>query len=75
MGKTDIYGLLEIHWPQENTANTILSMLHHSISSYRSSYHLTSSKKNLTLHAEHFSVQRKNLFLFFYVVWRVIVGL
>lgn len=53
-GRSDIYGLVEGHWPPGKTVNTVLSMLHHCIECYRT-YTSSQSKNKSMLHADNCS--------------------
>lgn len=71
----DIFGLVEGHWPQEKTANTVLSMLHHSVEAYKACENSENQQRRLVLHADNCSGQNKNRFVLFYVLWRVLLGI
>eukprot|EP00171_Calliarthron_tuberculosum_P003056 IDg3056t1 len=70
-----IYGLLEGHWINEKTANSVLSMLHHCIDSEMALLHSTLQITKLVLHADNCGEQNKNLFVLMYLCWRSLVGL
>ena len=65
------YGLTESHWPDEKTANTVFSMLHH----FLSSEYAAPATRTLQLTADNCSAQNKNHWMPWYFAWRVIVGL
>lgn len=65
------YGLAEGHWPDEKTANTVFSMLHHFLAS-----ELTAREaRTLQLTADNCAGQNKNRWMPWYFAWRTIVGL
>ena len=65
-----IYILPEGHWPNQKTANEVLSMLHHSISEHKKKY----VRKSLKLSADNCAGQNKNRFVLFYLASRIIAG-
>lgn len=73
-GSTFVFGLAEGHWPNEKTANSIVSMLHfllHEITMEHSGTRV----KSLKMHADNCAGQNKNRFVLFYLCWRTLVGL
>lgn len=72
-GRTYIYGLTEGHWPNEKTANTVVSMLHHCISRNIVVHHDQGIINQLVLHADNYAGQNKNPFVLMYLCWRTIV--
>lgn len=73
-GRADLYGLIEGHWPSNKTANTVLSMLHHTIERRTSCDNVNSHGKKLVLHADNCTGQNKNKYVLFYIIWRALMG-
>lgn len=72
-GRTDVNVLVEGFWPGEKTENTVLSILHHSISLRSGDTWNVTTGDRLVLHADSFTGQNKNRLVLFYIVWRVTV--
>lgn len=72
LSTTFISGLLEGHWPNEKTANKVASMLQNTLSATKQK---KVSSQSLILHADNCAGQKKNRYVLWYVVWRVITGL
>lgn len=70
-----IFGLPEGHWPNEKTANAVVSMLHHVLSCQRQYGRGGAVSRKLVLHADNCAGQNKNLFVLWYLSWRVMMGL
>ncbi|PXF44968.1 hypothetical protein BWQ96_05268 [Gracilariopsis chorda] len=66
-----VYRLPEGHWPNNKTANDVTSMVHHALKQHRDSGFRTAEQQTLNLHADNCSGQNKNLFLLWYLLWRV----
>lgn len=71
--ETDIYCLTEGHWPNCKTADTVASMLSHSI--HRAKTKIGREVKNIKLHADNCGGQNKNRFMLWYFLWRVTINL
>lgn len=74
-GTNFVFGLPEGHWPNEKTANVVISMLHHVLSRPTASLDVGHSARHLKLHADNCSGQNKNRFVLWYLCWRVFCGL
>lgn len=73
--RTLLFGLPEGHWPNEKTANCVVSMLHYAVDSIVLQTHSAPVIKKLSLHADNCAGQNKNRFILMYLCWRVIVRL
>lgn len=63
-GKTNLFALVEGHWPSDKTANSVLSMLHYTISRPQNSLY----SNCLYLHADNCTGQNKKQFVLFYLL-------
>jgi len=64
LGVQDNYLLAEGHWPAEKNSNSVLSMLHNSLSSAD-----LRGKQKLYLVADNCSGQNKNMYVMWYLAW------
>lgn len=65
-----IFGLPEGHWPNEKTADSVLSMLHHAPGSPGDDVLASeSNKKHLNITCDNCGGQNKNKFVIFYCAW------
>ncbi|MEM9400723.1 MAG: hypothetical protein AAF984_10995 [Verrucomicrobiota bacterium] len=72
VNQCDIFCLVEGHWPGDKTANSVCSMLHHSIRNAKKAVGQPVSK--LRLHADNCTGQNKNRYVLWYFALRAIMG-
>ena len=70
-----VFGLPEGHWPNEKTANTVISMLDYIITHTKKEGNCTEHGRHLKLHPDNCAGQNKNRYVLWYLTWRVLVGL
>ncbi|PXF42478.1 hypothetical protein BWQ96_07787 [Gracilariopsis chorda] len=73
--KNYVFGVPEGHWPNEKTANVVISMLHHVLETQKATNAPGAFARHLKLHADNCAGQNKNRFVLWYLCWRVLMDL
>ena len=71
----NVFGLPERHWPNEKTANVVLSVLHHVLETHKNTNALGAFARHLRVHADNLAGQNKNRYVLWYFCCRVPMGL